>query len=79
MIAIFLYVFQVNTVTAQGYEISELNKKIKTLQETNRQIDVRIAQEQSLGRLSERLKVFNFVPADTITYIASGASVVAKR
>lgn len=79
VMAAFLYVFQVNTVTAKGYEVSELNKKIKTLHEDTRQLDVVIAQEQSLARLSDRLKPFNFVPADGITYVASGSAVVAKR
>lgn len=79
VVAAFLYVFQVNTVTAKGYQVSELNQKIKILHEDTRELDVALAQEQSLGRLSDRLKPFGFVPADNVTYIASGAAVVAKR
>lgn len=77
--AVFMYVFQVNTVTAKGYAVSEFNKKIKVLEEDNRKLGVSLAQEQSLERLSERVKTLNFVPADHIEYASTGASVLAKR
>ena len=75
----FLYVFQINTVTASGYTIAQLQKQISGLETTNRQMDVQVAEVQSIARLTTELASRGYVPIDKIEYASIGASVVAKR
>lgn len=75
----FLYVFQINNVTASGYTIGQLEKQISKLESVNRQVDVEVAEVQSIARLTTELAYRGYVPIDKIEYASIGASVVAKR
>ncbi len=75
----FLYVFQINNVTASGYTIGQLQKQISTLETENRQIAVKVAESQSIARLSTELQTRGYVPIDHVEYASIGTSVVAKR
>ena len=77
--AAFFYVFQTNQVTASGYAVSQLNKQIKTLQVDNRQLDVFLAEEQSITRLNDELADKGYVPVDQVEYASVESAIVAKR
>lgn len=75
----FFYVFQINNVTASGYTVGQLQKQISNLETENRQMAVRVAEIQSIARLSTELQNRGYVPIDKVEYASIGASVVAKR
>ncbi len=79
IVGVFLYVFQINTVTASGYTIGQLEKQISKLESVNRQIDVQVAEAQSIARLTTELANRGYVPIDSIEYASIGTAVVAKR
>ncbi len=75
----FFYVFQINSVTTSGYTIGQLQKQINALETENRQIAVRVAEIQSIAKLSSELQNRGYVPIDRVEYASIGASMVAKR
>lgn len=77
--AAFLYVFQTNNVTASSYTVGQLNRDIKNLETENRQLEVKLAEIQSIARLSSELQGLGYVPVDTVEYAAVNTAVVAKR
>lgn len=75
----FLYIWQVNSVSTKGYEISDLEQKIKELEQENRKLDVHIAEYSSMQSIQTRLANANLVPADTVEYITLVGTEVAQR
>ncbi len=66
-----LYVVQVNSSVAKGYQMRELETKIHELTIENRQLQVAARQSQSLEEVSESVKMLGLIEADTPTYIAA--------
>lgn len=79
VVATFLYVFQTNHVTASGYTVSQLSNQIKTLEADNRQLDVSLAQAQSIARLTNELAEKGYIPVEHVEYATLASAVVAKR
>jgi ATP/ADP translocase len=77
--AIFFYVIQTNTVTTSGFTVSQLTTQITALQADNRQLDVAVAEAQSIARLTTTVANQGYVPVDHIEYATIGSAVVAKR
>ncbi len=70
MIAVFglSFVVQTNSLSTKGYTISGLEKKVTELENQNRQLEVQIAQFQSMHSIKERIKGSNLVSAGTPEY-----------
>lgn len=79
VMSVFFYVFQVNQVAASSFTIGQLEKQISKLQTDNRQIDVQVAEVQSIARLTTQLQTLGYVPIDHLEYASLGGAVVAKR
>lgn len=75
----FLYVVQVNMMSSRGYEMSDLQKKIDTLESDNRRLQVEIANYRSMKSIQERLSTMDLVAAVDATYATVDGSAVAKR
>lgn len=80
-IAVFglLYVIEITNVSAKGYEISDLEKRITELANENRQLGVDIARFQSMRSIQERLPETGLVAAGRVQYASAGRAVVVKR
>ena len=50
-----LCIWQVNTVSAKGYVISDYEQKVSTLERETRSLDVAIAEHTSIQNIRERL------------------------
>lgn len=80
IIALFFYILQANSTTAKGYKIRGLKKKIDTLEDTNRGLQVNISNLKSIGNLESRTENFDMVKAQSIEYVAlPPASVVVAK
>lgn len=75
----FMYIWQTNTVSTKGYTLTDLEKRINTLETETRRLDVEIAQHTSIGNLQERLTSTNLVAATEIKYLTLSGNTVAKR
>lgn len=73
-----LYVIQTADVSTKGYEISDLERQLGTLEHETKRLDVQIAQYQSMQSIETRLATLNLVPAEQIAYLSGGMQ-VAKR
>lgn len=69
LLAIFLYIFQVNGIAASGYKIGELKKQIYQLEDTNKALQVNISNLKSIDSLQLKTKNFDMVRAQSIEYI----------
>ncbi|MBI2990226.1 MAG: hypothetical protein HYY51_03515 [Candidatus Magasanikbacteria bacterium] len=75
----FFYIWQTNSVSTKGYEMSELEENIQDLRRENREIEVRIAENTSMEAIQRRLKSMNLVPAGKIVYLVQSKPSVAQR
>ena len=69
LLAIFLYIFQVNGIAASGYRIGELKKQVYQLEETNKVLQVNISNLKSIDSLQLKTKNFDMVRAQSIEYV----------
>lgn len=81
LIALFgvLYIGQTSSVSTKGFEISDLQKQIRELEQQTRSIDVEIAQHRSMVSIQNRLSDKGFVPAGQPQYIDVVGSAVVRR
>lgn len=75
----FLYIWQTNSVSTKGYQISDLESQIKKLEQETRRLDVHVAQNTSMQKIQERISSTNLVAVEKIDYIASVGTAVAVR
>ncbi len=74
-----LYMWQVNTVSAKGYVISDYEKKLTQLERETRSLDVEIARHTSIKTVRERLNEFQYEPVSNPHYAVLAGDIVAKR
>jgi cell division protein FtsL len=74
-----MYVFQTNTLSTKGFEISELEQNIRTLQQETQKMDAKIASYRSMQSIQSRLQGMDLVAVDTVTYRTPTGNSVAKR
>ncbi|PIT86405.1 MAG: hypothetical protein COU33_03360 [Candidatus Magasanikbacteria bacterium CG10_big_fil_rev_8_21_14_0_10_43_6] len=75
----FLYIWQTNSISTKGYELSDLEQQIKQLERENRKLDVHVAEYSSMQNIQERLGGMNLVSADNIEYVTLVGTAVAQR
>ena len=68
------YIFHVNSVIAQGYEIQELEQQISELQLQNQQLELTSQQAKSLENINRSIKMLGFQEVDELEYISVGTS-----
>lgn len=73
------FVVQTNSLSTKGYAISSLEGKITELENQNRQLDVQIAQYQSMHSIKERIKRSNLVAVGTPEYVDAPVMAIAQR
>ena len=75
------FLAQVFQSSTKGYEMTELENKIKDLKEQNKSLEIKSAELKSFENLKNEANILNMVPANKIVYIKrSGTSVaVAKQ
>ncbi|OGH68616.1 MAG: hypothetical protein A3J66_01185 [Candidatus Magasanikbacteria bacterium RIFCSPHIGHO2_02_FULL_47_14] len=74
-----LYVIQTSTLSTKGFDIAQLDSRIRELEQENQRIDFQIAQHRSMQSIQGRLTSLGMVSAENPQYINLGGSVVARR
>jgi hypothetical protein len=72
-----LYVARISVISVKGYDISNLEHQVKTLQEENQKIEFDIANKGSMQNIQARLQGIPFVPVEKPEYVQ--APIVAQR
>lgn len=74
-----LYVMQTSSLSAKGYEMNDLEKKIQILEQDNSKLDCDIAEHKSMKNIETRLKTLELVSTDNTEYATVADNEVAMR
>lgn len=74
-----LYLIQIGQVATTGYDITDLQKQARSLEQENERLEFRIAEYRSIKSIEERLARLNLVAADEVVYAAVPGGAVARR
>jgi Tfp pilus assembly protein PilN len=73
------YLFEVNYITAKGYEIRNQEKQISALREENEKLKIKIVEIQSMTSLKKRVEELKMVPVDQVVYYDFTKKIFAKK
>lgn len=65
----FLYLFQINALGTRGYEIRQMEQKIKVLQTENKSLQIQSSSLSSITQIQKAAENLNMVPASNVTYL----------
>jgi cell division protein FtsL len=65
----FLYLFQINSLGTRGYEIRQMEQKVKVLQAENKQLEVQRSSLSSITKIQQEAESLKMVPATNVKYI----------
>lgn len=74
-----LYIIETNAVSTKGFAISDLERKIETLEQEQQRLNVEIAKSRSMKSVEERLQKMNMVAAADVQYVSVVGTAVARR
>jgi cell division protein FtsL len=74
-----LYIVQTSSISTKGYAISDLQKQVKILEQDNRALQVKVAENRSMNSIQSRLKGMNLVSALDVEYMMPTGNTVARR
>jgi cell division protein FtsL len=74
-----LYVVNTSSISTKGYDMSDLEKQITSLERENQRLEFKIANYSSMQSIQERLKDMDLVTAENIEYAVIVGSEVARR
>lgn len=66
------YLLQINSLGTRGYQIRQLEVKLKQLEAEHKNLEVQASSLQSINRIEQEAKKLNFVPTGNVTYIKDG-------
>ncbi len=78
-VLLVFYVARLSTVSVKGYDISALQKQVKSLQDDDNKLQFEIAKHGSMQSIQDRLKNVQFVPAEKPEFASLVPPVVAVR
>lgn len=79
LVLLVLYVAHLSTASVKGYDISALEKQVKTLQEENSKLEFEIAKLGSMQNIQERLRSIQFVQVEKPEFALIQSPIIAQR
>ncbi len=73
----FAYIAEINSVTAKGYQIRELEEQISELTVHNERMELEVATLQSMQNVNERIRMLGMVPSGGVDYLVPGRPAIA--
>ena len=77
IIAVAAYLFQVNSLATKGYEIHELESQIEEVRQKNQQLQLAVAELESLESVKNKVAELNMVAVGKADFINAAPVVVA--
>ena len=74
-----LNIVKTSSISTKGYDMTDLQKQITSLERENQRLDFKIAKQGSMQNIQDRLKDMDLVLADDIEYETIVGTVVARR
>lgn len=66
--ALSIYLLEVNSIAAKGYEIRNLEEQVDEIQAENEKLAVRVIELKSMNELDEKVAALDMVPVGGMTY-----------
>lgn len=73
------YVAQISAVSSKGYQIRDLEGQIAELKEQNEKLELKVAENQAVRSVDEKVKNMGLVPTSKVEYVMATVPAVAKR
>lgn len=73
------YLVQVNATSSKGFQIRTLESRISDLKQQGDKLELKVAQEQSVQSVEEKVKEMGMVPTPQVDYVSAPSPVVAQR
>jgi hypothetical protein len=73
------YLLQVNAISSKGFQIRSLENQISVLKESGDKLELKLAQEQSVQSVEEKVRGMGMIPTPEVQYISAISPVVAQR
>jgi cell division protein FtsL len=82
LIALFLagifYLYQVNSLATQGFEIKKIENNIQTMEKEGKQLQIKEIELRSMNNIEKATKELNLVNSSNVTYIEIAGPVAMK-
>lgn len=75
----FSYLYYINQTATGGFDIKGIENRIEELAKKNKQLDLHIAELQSLSNIEKASAELNMVATTSIEYVSAAGSAVAVR
>ncbi len=72
------YVAAMNDLSVRGFKLQELKRETKDLDNSNKELELKIMSLGSYNNLSERVRALGMVSAGRAEYVMEGGGAVAK-
>ena len=73
------YMLQINTLSTKGYQLDALKGRVSELAEHNKQLELSVAELQSIKKIAERVESLDMVRVAVTDYLSPTGSSVAVR
>lgn len=77
--ALGIYLLEVNTIAAKGFQIREFEKQVYSLREQNDKLAIEVVEMRSMNNLDEQVSELGMVTVEDILYYDVAGQVVARR
>ena len=64
-----LYLFEVNSLGTQTYQIRKLEQQMRQVEEDQKNLQIQSSDLQSINHLQESVQTLNFVPSTNVIYL----------
>lgn len=79
VVCLFGYLGIINNSSTLGIEYAKLQNEIQTLQETNNELKIQIANRQSIAQIEQLASQLNMVKVDQYTYLDTDTAVAVVK
>ena len=73
-----LYLYQINSIAAKGYEIREIEDQIKELNQENEKLKIKEVELKSMYNIEKSMKDLDLVSSSSISYVEMEKPVAMK-
>jgi cell division protein FtsL len=73
-----VYLFQVNSIATQGFEIKKIENKIQDAERENKKLKIKEIELKSMYNIEKTTQEFNLVSPDDISYVEIDGPVAMK-
>ncbi len=79
LVSIGVYLVQINTIAAKGFEVRDLERQINELRVENEKLSIKAVELRSSVALMEKIEELDMHPVEGLSYLNPASDVVAQK